>query len=64
MSEGNRIHDIIGELLCNDGMLPCWGDTPYNWLWCLTLLGSFLRQDRCSCVCSTFVSTGSTCDMN
>lgn len=42
MSEGNRIHDIIGELLCNDGMLTCWRDTPYNWLWCLTLLGSFL----------------------
>ncbi len=42
MSEGNRIHDIIGELLCNDDMLPCWGDTPYKWLWCLTLLASFL----------------------
>jgi hypothetical protein len=42
MSEGNRIHDIIGELLCNDGMLPCWVETPYNCLWCLTLLGYFL----------------------
>jgi hypothetical protein len=42
MSEGNRIHDIIGELLCNDGIAAMLGETLYNWLWCLTLLGSFL----------------------
>jgi hypothetical protein len=63
MSEGNRILDIIGELLCNDGTAML-GRHSLQLVMVSYSFRFFLRWDRCSCVCSTFVSASSSCDMN